>query len=1113
MRPPVVASGAWPSRPPAHVVTSAACGVDDDAQLWTGGEDGGIIRWSLGRTNNRVPRDDPTPVAFLSGHTDRVNALCVLRDGVVVSAGDDGVVCAWSASRASPCVSRRAMGRQGCRITALCILRSSLNENAMCVAAACVDANGAATIALLDLRTLRTLNLEAPLEAPSTSLGPPVSLACRKPKRECTSPGVSEWEWEGDLVAMDAAGNEVVWAGPGRRRASEGGGGAEPAALGTSVPSVEVSAAAIAGLSDPSDPSADPSEPSAATDADDEDDAATDDEDALEEDVSHGADVVVCTCSTGGTTIEVTRAARVTVTSKSGEVVGDSSLAASWFGRGFDGRDGPTADAVTTTCFIGGGALAPAYLATGHADGDVTVESLPTGTGGATCVCAKGQKHDGKVTCAAECDGRLVTGATDRTVRIWSVDTPACELKLGAVLRHHSRLVRTILPAPEGFSDENKFIFTVDAGGSVGLVDVAAGRCELTIPGAGGGREERLVELMLDVTKGALALRYEGGRASDGVREVKCKNRVDVWDLAGAALDRSVRGDVANALVAALGPTCHRARASGHPAWSPPARAGDGVTNGVTKALRNRRPISGDWTQPGAPYLIANASALLLGGCGRGLTGEVDGKEAARALRLVMAASHAWGRDADVDDAARRASRGEEGEGGGASESFDGYEKRSFADRTTDAVVGAGGAVTLASPNDPRGIRTGDLEESTRRALALDATCVRLAELVSSEAIRGDIAKVRDFNSTSPLDLATLARQWQAPCGPIRESARSLFRVAAARALPGTLRERPPEGLMNADPEAFGLGAWAVFEPDAEADHDFDPRRSSNSPLEPFGGSRRRGSLGVCVAAAACLANPRGVHPTLPALVVPALRELMRRSMQSSLISAAAALLSEGIGTARWLDYAGMGNAARMETLDEAIVIVEALSAGMERSVHAVVRPSSAERRTQTSRFTSGSSPRHSRSKVGSPASSQPSTPKGTHGSPPTQFSPRVSNSAEGGHDAEVLGTPAERMMARDALSSLLSSVASSSPRAYAAHLLRRLRTADPQSHSHVVSLMALARVARESPTALAPHVPALMDAVLFSLQPSNASLRRNCLVGSTALVRCVSLYLLCLGD
>ena len=685
MRPPVVASGAWPSRPPAHVVTSAACGVDGDAQLWTGGEDGGIVRWSLGRTNNRAPRDDPTPVAFLSGHTDRVNALCVLRDGAVVSAGDDGVVCAWSASRSSPCVSRRAMGRQGCRVTALCILHSSLNENATtCVAAACVDTNGAATIALLDPRTLRTLNLEAPLEAPSTSLGPPVSLACRKPKREFTSPGVSEWEGEGDLVAMDAAGNEVVWAGPGRRRASEGGGGAEPAALGTSVPSVEVSAAAMAGLSDPS---ADPSEPSAATDADD---AATDDEDALEDDVRDGSDVVVCTCSTGDTTIEVTRDARVTVTSKNGEVVGDSSLAASWFGRGFDGRDGPSADAVTATCFIGGGALAPAYLATGHADGDVTVESLPTGTGGPTCVCAKGQKHDGKVTCAAECDGRLVTGATDRTVRIWSVDRSACELKLGAVLRHHSRVVRTILPAPAGFSDENKFIFTVDAGGSVGLVDVAAGRCELTIPG-GGGREERLVELMLDVTKGALALRYEGGRASDGVREVKCKNRVDVWDLAGSALDRSVHGDVANALVAALGPTCHRARASGHPTWSQPARAGDGVT----KALRNRRPISGDWTQPGAPYLLVNSSALLLGGCGRGLAGDVDGEETARALRLVVAASHAWGRDADVDDAARRALGGEEGEGGGASESFDGFD--GFADRTTDAVVGAGGAAAMAA--------------------------------------------------------------------------------------------------------------------------------------------------------------------------------------------------------------------------------------------------------------------------------------------------------------------------------------------------------------------------------------------------------------------------------
>ena len=170
--------------------------------------------------------------------------------------------------------------------------------------------------------------------------------------------------------------------GTGARRASEGGGGAEPAALGTSVPSVEVSAAAIAGFRR-SDPSAEPSEPSAATDADDEDDDATDDEDALEDDVRDAADVVVCTCSTGDTTIEVTRDARVTVTSKSGEVVGDSSLAASWFGRGLDGRDGPTADAVTATCFIGGGALAPAYLATGHADGDVTVESLPTGTGGA----------------------------------------------------------------------------------------------------------------------------------------------------------------------------------------------------------------------------------------------------------------------------------------------------------------------------------------------------------------------------------------------------------------------------------------------------------------------------------------------------------------------------------------------------------------------------------------------------------------------------------------------------------------------------------------------------------------------------------------------------------
>ena len=86
-------------------------------QLWTGGEDGGIVQWRVPGPSRSEEAGadasddrDPTPVAFLSGHTDRVSALCAVGD-VVVSAGDDGVVCAWSIAKgASRCVARRAMG-------------------------------------------------------------------------------------------------------------------------------------------------------------------------------------------------------------------------------------------------------------------------------------------------------------------------------------------------------------------------------------------------------------------------------------------------------------------------------------------------------------------------------------------------------------------------------------------------------------------------------------------------------------------------------------------------------------------------------------------------------------------------------------------------------------------------------------------------------------------------------------------------------------------------------------------------------------------------------------------------------------------------------------------
>ena len=102
------------------------------------------------------------------------------------------------------------------------------------------------------------------------------------------------------------------------------------------------------------------------------------------------------------------------------------------------------------------------------------------------------------------------------------------------------------------------------------------------------------------------------------------------------------------------------------------------------------------------------------------------------------------------------------------------------------------------------------------------------------------------------------------------------------------------------------------------------------------------------------------------------------------------------------------------------------------------------------------------------------------------------------------VGTPAERATARDAIDSLLFAAARSNPASFAKFLSARIQTAPPTSSSHVVALAALARVARESPhprELLAPHVHALMNAVLAALNPANASLRRNCLVAATAVV------------
>ena len=138
MRPLLVAASVWPAAPPRHHVLVAAADVDGRA-VWTGADDGGIVRWVLQqkqkKNGNKNAKSSPQAPpssspqecdeaedttappagasAFLAGHTKRVTALVACPGDAtaapsMVSGGEDGVVCVWSAD-VGMCVARRAM--------------------------------------------------------------------------------------------------------------------------------------------------------------------------------------------------------------------------------------------------------------------------------------------------------------------------------------------------------------------------------------------------------------------------------------------------------------------------------------------------------------------------------------------------------------------------------------------------------------------------------------------------------------------------------------------------------------------------------------------------------------------------------------------------------------------------------------------------------------------------------------------------------------------------------------------------------------------------------------------------------------------------------------------
>ena len=89
--------------------------------------------------------------------------------------------------------------------------------------------------------------------------------------------------------------------------------------------------------------------------------------------------------------------------------------------------------------------------------------------------------------------------------------------------------------------------------------------------------------------------------------------------------------------------------------------------------------------------------------------------------------------------------------------------------------------------------------------------------------------------------------------------------------------------------------------------------------------------------------------------------------------------------------------------------------------------------------------------------------------------------------------SPTESMIAREALSDLLSAFTLVSPPFFFSHMNNRFRTLDPDHPAHVLALMALIRVAQTHVKTLQTHAVYMMETIMLALNPSNLILRKNC--------------------
>ena len=722
---------------------------------------------------------------------------------------------------------------------------------------------------------------------------------------------------------------------------------------------------------------------------------------------------------------------------------------------------------------------------------------------------------DCPVTAMCALDGFLLAGDENGVVRVF--DTIDGTPILVTTLVHHSYAVVSIESLPM-HSDE-KTVLTVDGTGSVGVVTVArrddgsgAARNEIVFPTnetEDSASKEKSINLVWDPDCGVLIVfrKYEDDFD-------KVQTDATAWDVLGSRLERSEFGPEAvlffdqakkkegNLFLLVGSPTGWRC-----------------VGSSVNATTLDNTFVDERCAGSVARVLSIDAGAVLE------RNGNYFDKDKAF-LQTMGVAAHAWGND-EVCDYAARFLFLLDGKNTGThevslnSQELTTHQKHESLDstfRVTRAAIGAGGAVSIATPvsgNFSALTKIGGIAFDATRAVVTAALAAKIASTMSTEVVSGvspklNAAALTKLNAAA-LTLATTKRfaetnsaheyltkfvqHFHNPNLFVRDAARTLFHyTAVAIDVQKKVHDVTPEALRDACRAALFCSENALREIGKE-----------NGEYSTFAENAEVAAACVFVAAGTRLARANALlltergdtsrtdtnttaHSThsddtnTTAHVTRALVDLLTLP-SLAIVASSASLLAEGVARDEWAK--GLSRGALAQALDVTFLLAETCNDAARTNRECDSGATTESEPSWSSTVDSLSTRDSSRgNKVGNNIT--------------------VTKYALNNNDLRSViaaSSPAELAAARDAVGDLCFSLAAADASSFCERFLKRLL--DDTAHdspAHLVTFLALSRLAHEKINVMEPHLDALARVIVAALAPSKPVLRKRCHPGSSSL-------------